>query len=61
MKETLDTVFGYFVVLSLFLYSNILDHSDEIMTFGGLALLALRLYVDGSKAVNRWKERNGSK
>lgn len=59
MRETVDTVFGYFVVITLFLYSNILQFSDEIMTLGGLLLLGCRLYVDGGKAWKSWKDRNG--
>lgn len=60
MKEAFDTAFGYFVVITLFLYSNILEFSDEIMTIGGLVLLGCRLYVDGGKAVKSWRDRNGS-
>lgn len=59
IREAVDTVFGYFVVATLFLYSTVLHYSDEIMTLGGLLLLGCRLYVDGKRAVTTWRERHG--
>jgi len=60
MKETvimrvIDSLTTYVVALFTLLFASILAHAYAIMTIGGLILLLLRLYVDGSKAWKTWK------
>lgn len=57
MGEHADRIISYFMGLMFLLFSTILAHASEIMAIGGLILLALRLYVDGHKALATYKER----
>ncbi|QWY83439.1 hypothetical protein [Rhizobium phage RHph_X3_9] len=59
MKGHADSVISYVLGVGFMLYSGVLANADAIMTFGGLILLAARLYVDGGKAVKTWRARNG--
>lgn len=61
MKDHVDSAFSYLVGIALLLYSNLIEFSDEIMTLGGVILLLARLYVDGGKAIQTWRDKRGSK
>ena len=59
-KETLlgsfiDSLTTYVVAIFTLLFATILIHASAIMTVGGILLLALRLYVDGSRAWRTWQ------
>lgn len=58
MREHVESGVSYILGLGFVLYSNVLTHSNEIMTLGGLILLGARLYVDGGKAIKTWRQRN---
>lgn len=60
MKDYLDSALSYVLGVLFLLYSAVLSNSEEIMTIGGLLLLAARLYVDGGKAYRTWRERRDS-
>lgn len=55
MKEHAESLISYVLGFGFLLYSNVLVHANEIMTIGGLILLAARLYVDGGKAIKVWR------
>ena len=54
--QVIDSATSYIVALLTIAFATILIHASAIMTVGGLILLLLRLYVDGSKAWKTWKE-----
>ncbi|QIG73209.1 hypothetical protein [Rhizobium phage RHph_I40] len=55
MREYLDGMLAYAISVWALFYSSVLDYSHDIMTFGGLVVLALRLYVDGKRALKQWR------
>lgn len=59
MREHAESLISYVLGFGFLLYSSVLVHANEIMTFGGLVLLAARLYVDGGKALKTWRHRRG--
>lgn len=59
MKDYVDSFLSYAIGILLLLYSGVIQYSSEIMTVGGLVLMLARLYVDGGKAIQTWRERNG--
>ena len=59
MRETAESAISYVLGLGFLLYSQVLTHANEIMTLGGLVLLAARLYVDGGKAIKVWRSTRG--
>ncbi|AGC35977.1 hypothetical protein HOS22_gp53 [Rhizobium phage RHEph08] len=55
MREYLDGMLAYtFSVWALF-YSSVLYYSHDIVSIGGLVVLAFRLYVDGGRALKKWR------
>lgn len=54
--EKTESAFSYVLALFLLMFTTIVDNASGIMTFGGLVLLGLRLYVDGKKAQQVYKE-----
>lgn len=59
MKEHAESIVSYMLGIGFLLYSSVLTHANEIMTLGGLVLLAARLYVDGGKAIKVWRANRG--
>ena len=57
MREHAESLISYVLGIGFVLYSSVLTHANEIMTLGGLALLAARLYVDGGKAYKVWRKQ----
>lgn len=55
MGQALDSLTTYAVALLSILFATVMVHSAAILTVGGLVLMLLRLYVDGSKAWRTWK------
>ncbi|WVH05423.1 hypothetical protein ZHAWSFBX_CDS_0064 [Agrobacterium phage Alfirin] len=56
MNEILESSTSYAVAVVTIGAAAVLDNASTIMTVGGLVLLALRLYVDGKRAVQKWSE-----
>lgn len=55
MGQVLDSLTTYAVALLSIMFATIMANSAVILTVGGLVLMLLRLYVDGSKAWRTWK------
>lgn len=55
MGQALDSMTTYAVALLSILFATVMVHSAAILTVGGLLLMFLRLYVDGSKAWRTWQ------
>lgn len=55
MEQAIDSLTTYAVAGLSILFATVMMHSSAILTVGGLILMALRLYVDGSKAYRTWK------
>lgn len=55
MREIIDGMFSYTVGLFATFSTALWMNANEITTVGGLLVLALRLYVDGSRAYRKFK------
>ena len=60
MTKNAESVMSYVLGLGFALYSGVLAHANEVMTIGGLVLLAARLYVDVGRAYKVWRANRGS-
>lgn len=63
-KETtvnnfIESATSYSVVVVSLLLTSILEHASDAITIGSLVLLSLRLYVDGGKALDKWRGKDG--
>lgn len=54
--EVIDSATSYLLAMFLMLFGALIDNASIIMTLGGMALLGLRLYVDGVKARQTYNE-----
>lgn len=55
MGQALDSLTTYAVAILAFLFAGLMANASVLLTIGGLVLMALRLYVDGSKAWRTYK------
>lgn len=55
LGQLFDSLTTYAVGLLALMLATVLAHASVAATLGGLVLLALRLYVDGSKAWRAYK------
>lgn len=55
MNAVIESATTYAVATVVLTTTLVLSHAPAIMTFGGLVLLGLRLYVDGKKAYRAWR------
>lgn len=55
MGQLFDSLTTYAVALLALMLATVLAHASTAATLGGLVLLLLRLYVDGSKAWRAYK------
>lgn len=55
LGQLFDSLTTYAVALLALLLATVLAHASTVATLGGLVLLLLRLYVDGSKAWRAYK------
>ena len=53
--QALDSLTTYAVAALSIMFATVMVNSGVILTVGGLVLMALRLYVDGSKAWRTWQ------
>lgn len=56
MSSLIESGTSYAVAAVVITAAAVLDNASTIMTVGGLVLLALRLYVDGKRAIQKWSE-----
>lgn len=55
MGQALDSLTTYAVAILSLLFATLMVHASVLLTIGGLVLMLLRLYVDGSKAYRTFK------
>ncbi|QOE32110.1 putative membrane protein [Rhizobium phage Palo] len=55
MRDYLDTLFAYAFSIWAIFYSSVMAYSHDLVTFGGLIVLGCRLYVDGGRAIQKWR------
>lgn len=59
MRDILDSTIGYVVGLGATFSVFLWEYSSTITTLGGLVVLGCRLYVDGGRALDKWRDRRG--
>lgn len=59
MKDNIEAVAAYMVGLGAAFYGQVIAHSSDVMSLGGMVLLAARIYVDGTRAYRQWKGTDG--
>lgn len=51
----MESITSYTVAMVVLSIGTVLANAPTIMTVGGLVLLGLRLYVDGKRALQKWR------
>lgn len=57
MREHLDSVASYVIGGLAVTHSWLATNSTNVMLYGGLLVLGMRIYTDGVKFIKTWKER----
>lgn len=55
VHENIESTVSYIVAVMSIAFGYLLTVAPAVASIGGLVLLALRLYVDGKRAVRTWR------